>query len=455
LALEANVNLIHDHDEPQKWANFRWLRKTLRAGGIGSIVFGALAVIGGAGGVGKDLLDTLLFSIGMFLLLEGIWIVNAPTPAGVAVDGFALLILGAFNIGSTILDMKTGESGHASGSFVMLGIWQIVWGLQSFSRYKTFSTLPVVKPPKERLRWLDSTARLIGKTGTAKASDVIAFSVHEGKKQLSVQVLLAPDTAIITMDSGRRLLFVRKADLDIAGRGSVGVGAFQSMSFSAGDMVGTGIISDESFARYEAWKRGTVTEGPAPEIGRLADQVRWDMGEQPRQVNAIDLAIVKFAGFWRRFVASTLDTLVVAAGVGIAILLVVFIMFMILPENTHDLPPKWDAALTVIGWAVAIILPWLYYALMESSGKQATLGKLAMKMAVTDHEGKKISFWRATSRHWGKLISWVLLSAGFIMAAFTERKQALHDLMASTVIVDKRVKRETPGGFDSVRTPAG
>jgi uncharacterized RDD family membrane protein YckC len=432
------MDLAHDHDELQRWANYRWLRKTLRAGGIGSIIFGALAVIGGASGVGKDLVDALLFSIGMFLLLEGIWIVNAPTPAGVAVDGFALLILGAFNIGSTILDMKTGESGHGMRGFILLGVWQIMWGMQSFARYKTFSKLPMAKPPKDKLRWLDSLARLIGKTGTAKASDVIAYSVHEGKKQLSVQALLSRDAAIVAMDSGRRLLFVRKGDLDISSRGSAGVGTFQSMSFSAGDMVGTGVISDESFARYEAWKRGTVTEGPAPEIGRLADQVRWDMVEQPRQVKAIDLTAVKFAGFWRRFAASMLDTLVIAAGLGAVLLITLFVMFMVLPEDVKDLPPKWDAALGPIMWAAAIILPWLYYALMESSGKQASLGKLAMKMAVTDHEGKKISFWRATSRHVSKFISGILLFTGYLMAAFTERKQALHDLMAGALIIDRR-----------------
>ena len=369
------MDLAHDHDEPQKWANFRWLRKTLRTGGIGSMIFGALAVIAGASGMGKEILDTILFSIGLFLLLEGIWIVNAPTPAGVAVDGFALLILGAFNIGSTILDMKTGESGHGMRGFILLGVWQIMWGMQSFARYKTFSKLPMAKPPKDKLRWLDSIARLIGKTGTAKASDVIAFSVHADKKQLPAQVLLAPDTAIITMDNGRRILFVRKADLDIAGRGSVGVGAFQSMSFSAGDMVGTGIISDESFARYEAWKRGTVTEAIEPEVGRLADQVHWDMVEQPRPVIAIDLAAAKFAGFWRRFAASMLDTLVIAAGLGAVLLITLFVMFMVLPEDVKDLPPKWDAALGPIMWALAIILPWLYFAFMESSGKQASLGE--------------------------------------------------------------------------------
>ena len=433
------MNLIHDHDELQKWANFRWLRKTLRAGGIGSMIFGALAVIAGASGMGKEMLDTILFSIGLFLLLEGIWIVNAPSPAGVAVDGVALLILGAFNIGSTIYDIKTGEAGHASRGFVMLGIWQIIWGLQGLSRHKTFSSLPIAKPPKERLRWLDSIARLVSNTGTAKASDVIAFSVHSDKKQLPAQVLLAPDTAIITMDSGRRMLFVRKADLDITSQGSVGVGAFTSMSFSAGTMVGTGVISDESFARYEAWKRGTIAEEPGDQLDTLAGKVAWEMGGQrPAEVSRLDLASAKFAGFWRRFVANTLDTLVIAAGVGVAILLVIFVMFMILPESTHDLPPKWDAALTVIGWALAVILPWLYYALMESSGKQATLGKLAMKMAVTDHEGRKVSFGRASGRYWGKAVSWIPLSAGFIMAAVTEKKQALHDLIASTLIVDKR-----------------
>jgi uncharacterized RDD family membrane protein YckC len=84
------------------------------------------------------------------------------------------------------------------------------------------------------------------------------------------------------------------------------------------------------------------------------------------------------------------------------------------------------------------ILPWLYWAIMESSSRQATLGKMALGIVVTDLEGHRISFGKATGRYFGKLISLLILLIGFIMIAFTDKKQGLHDMMAGCVVVVKR-----------------
>jgi len=84
-----------------------------------------------------------------------------------------------------------------------------------------------------------------------------------------------------------------------------------------------------------------------------------------------------------------------------------------------------------------IFLAWFYSALQESSKFQATLGKRALGLVRTNLKGKPIGFGRATRRHFGKFISALPLFAGFIMAAFTEKKQALHDRMAGTLIVRK------------------
>ena len=77
---------------------------------------------------------------------------------------------------------------------------------------------------------------------------------------------------------------------------------------------------------------------------------------------------------------------------------------------------------------------WLYEALMESSSHQATLGKMIFGLKVTDLEGNRISFARATGRHFAKYASAMILGIGFIMAGFTERKQALHDMLAGTLV---------------------
>jgi uncharacterized RDD family membrane protein YckC len=77
----------------------------------------------------------------------------------------------------------------------------------------------------------------------------------------------------------------------------------------------------------------------------------------------------------------------------------------------------------------------LYFPLMESSKWQATLGKRAVGIIVTDLDGNKISVGRAFGRFFGKIVSAIILYIGFIMAGFTERKQGLHDIMASTLVI--------------------
>jgi uncharacterized RDD family membrane protein YckC len=86
---------------------------------------------------------------------------------------------------------------------------------------------------------------------------------------------------------------------------------------------------------------------------------------------------------------------------------------------------------------IALLLPWLYFAIMESSSRQATLGKMALGIVVTDISGRRISFARATGRQLGKIISGMILYIGYLMIAFTQRKQGLHDIMAECLVVVK------------------
>jgi uncharacterized RDD family membrane protein YckC len=83
-------------------------------------------------------------------------------------------------------------------------------------------------------------------------------------------------------------------------------------------------------------------------------------------------------------------------------------------------------------------LGWLYFAGMESSARQATIGKSAMSLRVTNYEGQRISFGHATGRFFAKIVSGLIpFAIGYIMAAFTEKKQALHDLIAGTLVLRK------------------
>jgi uncharacterized RDD family membrane protein YckC len=122
-----------------------------------------------------------------------------------------------------------------------------------------------------------------------------------------------------------------------------------------------------------------------------------------------------YGGFWIRVLAYIIDGILVGIVVGILTL-------------TTD-----DAARNT----VSTIVSWLYFAFMESSARQATFGKSLLNMQVTDEQGQRISFLRATGRHFAKILSAIILLIGFIMVAFDSRKQGLHDKLASTLVVQR------------------
>jgi uncharacterized RDD family membrane protein YckC len=131
---------------------------------------------------------------------------------------------------------------------------------------------------------------------------------------------------------------------------------------------------------------------------------------------------IVFAGFWRRVLAYLIDATVlfgIYATINISVR-------VIAPDNVD--------ALTNIG-AVCIGVGWAYYALMESSPARGTLGKLALNLYVGDLHGDPITYRRAIWRNLLKTLSTLLLGGGWIMAAFTPRKQALHDLLAGTLVL--------------------
>jgi len=141
-----------------------------------------------------------------------------------------------------------------------------------------------------------------------------------------------------------------------------------------------------------------------------------------------------YAGFWLRFCASFVDSIIVNVLSGI----LGFFLGIVVGIAMMDGDPEMRTAVAeILGGILGVIVAWLYAALQECSGTQATLGKRMLGLRVTDLDGNRISFGRATGRHFGKLLSAAVLLIGFLMAGFTERKQALHDMLAGCLVIKK------------------
>lgn len=155
-----------------------------------------------------------------------------------------------------------------------------------------------------------------------------------------------------------------------------------------------------------------------------------------------------YAGFWKRLAAYILDAIVLwipqklietVTGAGAAkdamneaIKGAAGDMQVVHAAQMHYLGAAWPSML--LGFVVGV----LYFAICESSAWQATLGKLALGIRVTDMEGRRIGLGRAIGRYLAKVLSFIILFIGVIMVAFTQRKQGLHDIMCGTLVLNGR-----------------
>jgi len=122
-----------------------------------------------------------------------------------------------------------------------------------------------------------------------------------------------------------------------------------------------------------------------------------------------------YSDFFRRFIASVIDIFVI-------ILFFVFVQFIL---------GIMDGLFFNI---IIFLIVWNYFAFQESSTRKGTVGKQAMNLIVTDLDGNKISFTQATIRFLGKFLAAVPFFAGFLLIFCTRKKQALHDIIAKTLV---------------------
>lgn len=157
------------------------------------------------------------------------------------------------------------------------------------------------------------------------------------------------------------------------------------------------------------------------------------LGPLPVAQQFVTVTSTRYAGFWMRFVAAIIDAILIQVVV-FPVSMVVGMIIGVAGVATHSTGPGLQVFSGGIGGMIGIAAAWLYSAMMESSTYQATVGKMAFGMKVTDLEGQRLSFGRATGRYFAKILSWLTICVGFIMVGFTEKKQGLHDMIVGTLV---------------------
>jgi uncharacterized RDD family membrane protein YckC len=193
---------------------------------------------------------------------------------------------------------------------------------------------------------------------------------------------------------------------------------------------------------------GTPTGTPAAAIARPAGPLAYAGGSsQAPYADPAGLVVSRgftYAGFWLRVVASLIDGVIMS--IALCVLLVPLFLLSGFEAHIDEMVQRHgqpDPAIIVgligvifVFAVVSVLIQWLYHAYLESGEKQATWGKQALGLYVTDLMGHPITFGRASGRFFAKMVTGMIpLGIGYIMAGFTERKQALHDMIASCLVL--------------------
>jgi uncharacterized RDD family membrane protein YckC len=136
---------------------------------------------------------------------------------------------------------------------------------------------------------------------------------------------------------------------------------------------------------------------------------------------------VAYGGFWVRVVAYIIDGILLTIVCGVADRLL----------GINILATDWDHY-DPLANVISLVIGWLYFALLESSERGATVGKMVMGLRVVTSDGQRLSFMNATGRYFAKILSAIILCIGFIMVAFTDKKRGLHDIIAGTLVIKTR-----------------
>jgi len=141
-----------------------------------------------------------------------------------------------------------------------------------------------------------------------------------------------------------------------------------------------------------------------------------------------------YAGFWIRLGASMIDGLVLFGAIIVLVIGLVLVFGAVLDGRRGRVSGAEMLLFQLIAFFVYIVIPWLYDAVFTSR-YGGTPGKLLLRLCVIRDDGAKISFGRATGRFFAKMLSYMILYIGCIIAAFDSEKRALHDHLAGTRVI--------------------
>jgi uncharacterized RDD family membrane protein YckC len=210
---------------------------------------------------------------------------------------------------------------------------------------------------------------------------------------------------------------------------------------------GTKLANDTVFCSACGQPTGIAAPVAIPGLAGSSTPVDLAGGSVARYTPTGAMLVVPspYAGFWLRLLAYLIDHILLGVILGVMAMVAVaaigigYFRSIVrgVQEGNGEFPFEL-VSIVLLAALVIVVASWIYHAWMESSPCQGTLGKMALGLIVTDMDDRQITFGRASGRFFARIISNLIpLEIGYIMAGFTHKKQALHDMIASCLVLKK------------------
>jgi hypothetical protein len=227
------------------------VRKDVKLSGIFATIFGVLAVLAGA----APPFEPLLFVVGAMLSAAGLWNLTNPHPRGIAFMGVCLIAVGAYNIASLFLEAAAG--GKPFVGWGVLGFWQIVWGVQSFPRYRRFAHAFEHAPTSVERERAQQVIRDLQRAKVKESPDVVEF-VATGLTPQACRARLAADHVLCLIGAGEDARVCPRGQFDVEVTGHARFGKNSKVVVHANGRALQGEMKDEHLDRFRAWKTGAA-----------------------------------------------------------------------------------------------------------------------------------------------------------------------------------------------------
>jgi len=240
----------------QHAADYTTVRKNVRGSGIAALIFGLLALFAGV----LPPFDLLLAGLGLMLTVTGLWNITNPHPTGIVLGALAIIMVGLYNVAGTLLASAAGQGGGTH--WAVLGVFQVIWGVQGFGNYKRFAQAFASRPSDTDREQADRMLKELRAAKTKESEDVIEFTGSQGMQALFVKVRLMPDRALCLVGNGDDVRLVPKAAFDVSDQGKAMIGSGRKVQVSMNGTLLKGEMSPESVRRFEVWKHGVARPRP-------------------------------------------------------------------------------------------------------------------------------------------------------------------------------------------------